>query len=79
MDIRKIRRIIVSTKGNKNKKTIMKTAKTTTAKMLQRYLTENHGNWNFSNAELENAIDLAVRRGATGRGIIKEAENFLYY
>lgn len=61
----------------KNK--IMKTEKTTTAKMLQRYLTENHGNWNFSNAELENAIDLAVRRGATGRGIIKEAENFLYY
>ena len=57
----------------------MKASKTTTAKMLQRYLTENHGNWNFSNAELENAIDLAVRRGATGRGIIKEAENFLYY
>jgi len=32
----------------------------------------------FTDQELETAIDLAIRRGAEGGQIIKEAINFLY-
>ena len=46
---------------------------------LKSELTKRFSRCNFTNSELENAIDLAIRRGAeSNKEIIKEAINFLY-
>jgi len=56
----------------------MKTYKSDTGRTLYKYLLANFGECRFSADQLENAIDLAIRRGAEGRRIISEAVNFLY-
>ena len=45
---------------------------------LYKYLLSNFGECRFSDDQLENAIGLAIRRGAEGKEIISEAVNFLY-
>ena len=45
---------------------------------LYKYILSNFGECRFSADQLESAIDLAIRSGAEGRQIIKEAVNFLY-
>ena len=56
----------------------MKPFKTETGRFLYLAIVRVYGKCKFSADELENAIDLAIRRGAEGRQIIKEAINFLY-
>ena len=56
----------------------MRTYKSETGRRLYKYLLSNFGECRFSADQLENAIDLAIRRGAEGGQIIKEAINFLY-
>ena len=56
----------------------MKTYKSETGRMLYKYILSNFGECRFSADQLESAIDLAIRRGAEGGQIIKEAINFLY-
>ena len=56
----------------------MKTYKSETGRMLYKYLLSNFRECRFSADQLENAIDLAIRRGAEGRRIIKESVNILY-
>ena len=48
------------------------------SRILYEYLLSNFGECRFSADELENAIELAIRRGTEGGQIIKEAINFLY-
>lgn len=56
----------------------MKPYKTETGRMLYKYILSNFGECRFSADQLENAIELAIRRGAEGKEIIKESVNFLY-
>lgn len=56
----------------------MKTYKTETGMCLYFAIIRRFGKCVFTAEELENAIDLAIRRGAEGGKIIKEAINFLY-
>ena len=56
----------------------MRTYKSETGRMLYKYLLSNFGECRFSADQLESAIDLAIRRGAEGKEIIKEAVNYLY-
>lgn len=56
----------------------MKTYKSDTGRILYKYILSNFGECRFSADQLENAIDLAIRRGAEGKEIIKEAVNLLY-
>lgn len=46
---------------------------------LKEELVSRFGECRFEDFELEDAIDLAIRRGAKGKQIIHEAINFLYY
>lgn len=45
---------------------------------LRHYLLKTHAECKFTDQELDNALDLATRRGGTGIGLIKDAEEFLY-
>ncbi len=56
----------------------MRTYKSETGRMLYKYLLSNFGECRFSADQLESAINLAIRRGAEGKEIIKEAVNILY-
>jgi len=55
-------------------------AEETQLQMLQKLelSQETHAECKFTDQELDNALDLATRRGGTGIGLIKDAEEFLY-